>query len=164
MRHQARIAGLGTLGILLAGLAAGSTASVVGEPIAVQLKLFMVPVVYENGAQQTKSVTVYLHVHRDDHVQSVCRVVPRVRDAVNQALLQDPLRMVKDRLVANRSKHLLVDYVNRSLGERAVKDFRVVLGGRRFGKGTASKLPGAQLGCMRVTKSVQEASNPKKIR
>ena len=147
MRKQAL---MGFLGIMLGFWPAFNVAYSGIKPVSIQLKFFMLPVVDQRGNRKTEPITIFLHVRENSHVRSVCRLVPRVRDAILQILIVDPLHATGKRVHANGSQHIVVDRVNHSLGKNTVTGFKVVRGAISFCRGTASKLPGARLGCMRV--------------
>lgn len=158
MQKQALI---GFLIIMLGFWPAFKVASSGTNPISVQLKYFMLPVIDQRGKRRTEAVTIFLHVKKHGYVKSLCRVVPRVRDAVLQVLIADPLHRKGNRIEVNGSRQLVIDHVNHSLGKNAVTGFRVVQGAVSFGKGMAAKLPGAKLGCMRVGKDRAKLNKPR---
>lgn len=139
-----------SLALVLSLVFTGAPLHASPQKVMIQLKYFMLPVINAAGQQRTEPVTIFLQVPHKDHVKIVCRLVPRVRDAVMQVLMAHPLRKDKNKVSAKISRQVLIDYVNHSIGAATVSGFQVVRGARSFGKGSASKLPGAKLGCMRV--------------
>lgn len=139
-----------SLALILSPFLTSTSSQASPQKVMIQLKYFMLPVVDVTSKQRTEPITLFLQVPHKENVIKVCRLVPRVRDAVMQVLTTHPLRKNKNKISANISRQVLIDYVNQSIGSSTVSGFQVVRGARSFGKGTASKLPGAKLGCMRV--------------
>ncbi len=52
---------------------------------------FSVPVVGKDGRTVSASVATYLDVREEDDANTVCRLEPRIRDAVNQVLFAHPM-------------------------------------------------------------------------
>ena len=121
----------------------------------------MLPVVDQQGNRRTEAITIFLHVREDGHVKGVCSVVPRVRDAVLQVLIADPLHIIGNRIHVNGMRQMVVEQVNYSLGKNTITGFKIYRGAKSFGKGTSSKLPGVKLGCMRVGTGVTKLETKK---
>ena len=146
--HKQALAGF--LGILLGFWPAFNFASTGIKPVSIQLKFFMLPVIDKRGNRKTEAITIFLHVREKGHVKVVCRVVPRLRDAIVQVLYANPLHVIGNSIQANGTRQRVVDQLNYSLGKNMVIGFKLFRGVKSFGRGMSGRLPGAKLGCVRV--------------
>lgn len=115
----------------------------------VQLTPMMAPVQKPTGRSMgSTAVTVVLEIPEADSVAKVCRVSPRVQDAINAAFYRHPIVFDKRELKLEEAGTRLVNPVNRALKKKYVSNVFVFQGAHSMGAGSLSKLPFASvLGC-----------------
>ena len=83
--HRPVLHGVAAVFLLLAGaldaLAGDARAAEPDKPVQLFLHPFPIPAHHMDGTE--KDITVYLHVANQDHLYGLCKVKPRLRDAIN---------------------------------------------------------------------------------
>lgn len=138
----------------------------------VQMRAILAPVKRKASSLSTVKVPVtpVLTVIQKDKVGYVCKLGPRITDALLQAwyakpmtlqYLFDPNKSTERIYKINKSAYQqaedarLIKAINRSLGDDLVTEVLVLKGARAMGGGAISKLPFASvLGCAELEQSV----------
>lgn len=138
----------------------------------VQMRAILAPVKRKASSISTTKipVTPVLTVIEKDKVGHVCKLGPRITDALLQAwyakpitlqYLFDPNKSTERIYKINKSPYQqaedarLIKAINKSLGDDLVTEVLVLKGARAMGGGTISKLPFASvLGCAELEQSV----------
>jgi len=140
----------------------------------VQMRAILAPVKRKASSLSTAKipVTPVLTVIEKDKVGHVCKLGPRITDALLQAwyakpmtlqYLFDPNKTTERIFKIEKSPYQqaedarLIKAINRSLGDDLVSEVLVLKGARAMGGGTVSKLPFASvLGCAELEQSVDK--------
>jgi len=117
-------------------------------PKHVQLQSFMAPVLRTSRKSSMMApITVIMKVPDEDQVGAVCRVTPRVKDAMMTSLFSKPIPVSGGKLVLEGVGARLLVAINGALDEELVSEVFVLAGARRIGKGAIMNLPFASSGC-----------------
>ena len=81
---------------LLAVASPGAAAS--DLPIPVQLESFIIPAMSAAGQKINAPVSLFIEVGEEADVQTVCRAIPRLKDAINIAINLNPISVRDGRL------------------------------------------------------------------
>lgn len=137
----------------------------------VQMRAILAPVKRKASSISTAkiAVTPVLTVVQKDKVGHVCKLGPRITDALLQAwyakpmtlqYLFDPKKSTERIYKINKTPYQqeedarLIKAINKSLGDELVTEVLVLKGARAMGGGAVSKLPFASvLGCAELEKS-----------
>ncbi len=119
-------------------------------PSHVQFNPISVPI---DNANPTRSmVTLYLGPHDREKVGLLCRMAPRINDAVLSALSREPVPVKDRKLATGGVGPRLLGPINAVLGENLVKEIHVLPGPPPADRGTFAKLPfGNAGGCKGIT-------------
>lgn len=141
----------------------------------VQMRAILAPVKRKASSLSTAKipVTPVLTVVEKDKVGHVCKLGPRITDALLQAwyakpmtlqYLFDPSKSTERIYKINKTPYQqaedarLIKAINQSLGENLVTEVLVLKGARAMGGGAISKLPFASvLGCAELEQSAPSA-------
>lgn len=138
----------------------------------VQMRAILAPV-KRNATSRTTAkipVTPVLTVIQKDKVGYVCKLGPRITDALLRAWYAKPMTLqylfdpnqsseriykINKTPYQQQEDERLITAINESLGDNLVTEVLVLRGARAMGGGTISKLPFASvLGCAELEKSV----------
>ncbi len=126
-----------------------------------QLESFMAPALYPGRSRPGSfPVTVILNVPEEDKVGAICRVTPRIRDAIMMSLFTKPIPIRRGKAEMDGTSVQLLDAINKSLGSNMVSKVIIMAGVRSMGKGAVMNLPFSSSGCAEVKK--MEAEKKKK--
>lgn len=115
----------------------------------VQLLAFMAPTRnVSDGSADKAPVTITFEIPNQNHVAAVCRVTPRLRDALLQALFANPIAVADKNLDMEGVKPFLLEATNKTLGGNMVSAVTVEAGTMRV-KGGGTKWAGVN-GCKDV--------------
>lgn len=140
----------GVAAILLVALVAGVPAR--AEVPRVQILPFIAPLdkASRNDPDSTP-ITLTFEVPDEGDVAKVCRMTPRIRDAINEELFARPLKIdAKRTLDLIGVEKRLLEAVNKALGESLVSGISIETGARQIQTGGA-KFAGANA-CAQVNK------------
>ncbi len=136
-----------------AGEPTGEPAEMIGPreegPKHVQLTSFMAPVLLP-GRKRTvhTAITVILKIDDEKKVGAVCRVTPRIRDAMMQTLYETPIPSHDGRTVDLEGvDQQLLMAVNHALDQDLVSEVFVMKGAVDMGSGAITLLPFSSSGC-----------------
>lgn len=107
---------------LWAGLAWGEAA------IQVQLHDIIAPAVYPDGRRTTTTITFFLGVARDRDLETICKRLPVVRDALVVAVNRYPVPAIGRYLDAPRAAPRLKKAINDALGAPLVLEVNMIPG------------------------------------
>ena len=119
-------------------------------PSHVQFNPITVPI---DNANPTRSmVTLYLGPHDREKIGFLCRMAPRINDAVLSALSHEPVPVKNRKLDVGNVGPRLLGPINAAIGENLVKEVHVLPGPPQAERGTFAKLPfGNAGGCKGIT-------------
>ena len=140
---------------LAATLAPVAEAELEGEGSGlVQLRSMMALAVSPTGAVERAPVTLLLQARSPATSHDLCRMSPRIVDALVRVLAVNPIPMGRNRTIdPSDIEPLLTEAANKALGRHQVASVSVVDGARSLGRGVASRLPfSSVLGCSDVSK------------
>ncbi len=128
-----------------------------------QLESFMAPVLYP-GRQRSSSapVTIILNVPNEGKVGAICRVTPRIRDAIMTSLFEKPIPVKRGKAELGGTSVQLLEAINKSLGSDMVSKVVLMIGARSMGKGAVMNLPFSSYGCAEVKKKESEKKKKEK--
>lgn len=141
-------AGVGA--ILLVALVAEVAA--LAEVPRVQILPFIAPIDKANrNDPDSAPITLTFEVPDEDDVAKVCRMTPRIRDAINEELFARPLKIDGKRTLdlVGLEKRML-EAINKALGESLVSAIIIESGGKPIQTGGA-KFAGANA-CVQINK------------
>lgn len=118
----------------------------------VQLQPFIAPIEKANrNDPDSTPITLTFEVPNENDVARVCRMTPRIRDAVNEELFTEPLKIGRDRkLELAGLKQRLLKATNRALGKKLVSGMIIEAGATQMQTGGA-KFAGA-IACAQINK------------
>lgn len=121
----------------------------------VQLRSMMAPAVGPAGTPESAPVTLFLQARKPATPHDLCRMSPRIVDALLRTLHVNPIPIGHNRAIdPSDIEPLLTEAANQALGRRQVASVSVVEGARNLGRGAASRLPFTTvLGCSDVSRA-----------
>lgn len=119
----------------------------------VQLRSMMAPAVSPTGILESAPVTLLLQARRPATPHDLCRMSPRIVDALVRTLYVNPIPIGRNReMDPSHIEPLLTEAANQALGRHQVASVSVVEGARNLGRGAGSRLPFTTvLGCSEVS-------------
>jgi hypothetical protein len=99
-----------------------------GAPIHVQLHDIIAPVALADGRHTTTTLTFFLGVAREADVDTLCRRLPVVRDALVVAIHREPLTAIGRHVDSTRAAPRLKRALNDALGAAIVAEVNVITG------------------------------------
>lgn len=130
------------------------TASRTEPSVQLQLLTIQTPTRAFNGRRGNRTrVSITLEVPDPAYIPYICRLTPRVRDALIQVLHRDPPQYVSRRdLDFTRQQPNMLEATNRALGREYVDDLIVRTGARPIPKDAASGVTKSQT-CLLLEKT-----------
>ena len=134
---------------VLAVLAVASPGAAASDlPIPVQLESFTIPALNEAGQKINAPVSLFIEVGEEEDVKTVCRAIPRLKDAINITINLNPISVRDGRLDLGGVDAPLLKAVSAVIEGGAVRKVHLIQGKRRIGKNTAIfKMAGLPRGC-----------------
>lgn len=131
-------------------------------PSHVQLAPINVPI--GNGYPTRTLVTVYLGPHNREKIGLLCRMAPRVNDAVLSALSREPVPVKDRKLIVTGVGPRLVGPINAALGESLIKEVHVLPGAAGAQGGVLAKLPfGNAGGCKGINDMLERLERQRQL-
>lgn len=131
-------------------------------PSHIQMAPFMMPV----AGRRTAPVTLYLKARSKKFVGNICNYVPRMRSAILEVMTREPVPVKRRKLILDGVSRRLLNPMNavirdNSFGKKQIAKIYIVVGARKMGGGTVSRLPFASInGCQSIRRA--EAARIKK--
>ena len=124
-------------------------------PSHVQFNPITVPIANANPTRSM--VTLYLGPHDREKIGYLCRMAPRINDAVLSALSREPIPIKDRRLATMDVGPRLLEHINAAIGEKLVKEVHVLPGPPQAERGTFAKLPfGNAGGCKGISDMLEK--------
>ena len=142
--------GAGLTAVMLALAVAGTAMSAEGDfPVPIQLQSIAIPLVNKVGGRTAGPVTVFIEVAEEGQVEIACRMMPRIKDAMNVALNLHPVVFSSGRYELEGIDELLIQAINSVVKDDLIRAVHMVPGIRRMGEGTKvlDKVAGSRRDC-----------------
>ncbi len=141
--------GAGLTAVMLALALTGTAMSADGDfPIPIQLQSIAIPLVNKVGGKTAGPVTIFIEVAEEAQVETACRMMPRIKDAMNVALNLRPVVFSKGRYQLEGVNEILLQAVSSVVKGDLIRAVHMVQGKRRMGEGTkVLKLTGSRRDC-----------------
>lgn len=131
----------------------------------VQLRSFMAPIISPNKrAKRERPITITLVVANSENAFYVCELVPRLRDALLEALYISPIRVsARNVMDVVPVQPALLQVANRALRRPLLTNLRITQGAQQLVAGS-SRSRAVSLGCGEVVKQGQKKKKAAKAK
>ena len=127
-------------------------------PSHVHMRAMMVPV-----ERTMAPVTFYLEAVKPKRSEAICKRMPRIRDAILQALSRQPIRARKRRFVLKGVDIRLLRPTNKAVGKKYIRKIFITAGAVQVGAGKIKQRPYAMIdGCDNILRSEREREQARK--
>ena len=158
-------------GALLCAASAIAPGTMAAEPqvaqasTEVQLRSIMAPITSPNKrAKREQPITITLVIANGDNAFYVCELMPRLRDALLEALYSSPIPVsARNVMDVSRVQPILLQAANKALRQPLLTDLRVKQGAEQLVTGS-SRSRASSLGCGEVAKEAEKKKKAAKAK